>query len=539
MKSPRRKFLKRESLLMASAGAALTVPFELAATTPAPAPATTAAPASSAPIAETTYGKLRGRTEGGIHVFRGVHYGADTSGKNRFMPPQKPAAWTDVRDALTWGHVAPQPLESGNYDYSRGVQWYVKPGGTGEDCLVLNIWTPALKDGGKRAVMFSIHGGGFTNGASSNPVFDGHALAHRGNVVVVTINHRLGALGYLHLGDLAPEFAQSSVAGMMDIVLALQWVHDNIGNFGGDPGKVMIFGQSGGGAKVCHLMAMPSAKGLFHRAGVESGAAIRSGTHDRATRNTERMLTQLGLPKSRFHEMQDVPFEMLVGAGAASGAQFGPMVDGTVVPRDPFDPDAPAISADVPLIAGSNLNDFIMGRTDFSIDEATAQEELKKTLGDDTARIWNAYRAADPKSTPPQLEARISNDHLVRANTRTIIERKAALGKAPGFLYLVTWAAPYMGGRYGAVHGTEVPLVFRNPERWPLTADAPDGRAMAERVSECFVAFAKMGNPSTAELPWPAYNPDTKPTMLFDNPGGAKNDPDHDLLALLPKSNTP
>jgi para-nitrobenzyl esterase len=520
MKSTRRTFLKESSLPLA-------VPFALTGARSAPA----------APVAGTTYGKLRGRTEDGIHVFRGVPYGADTSGRNRFMPPRKPAAWKDVRDAVAWGHLAPQPLANANYDYTRAVEWANKPGGTGEDCLVLNIWTPALKDGGKRAVMFSIHGGGFTTGTSHNPVFDGRALARMGDVVVVTINHRLGALGYLHLGDLAPEFAQSGVAGMMDIVAALEWAHDNIENFGGDPGKVMIFGQSGGGSKVCHLMAMPSAKGLFHRAAIQSGAAIRSGTRENAARNAERVLAQLGLPKARFRELQEAPYEMIVGAQAAVGGQVGPLVDGTVVPRDPFNPDAPAVSADVPLMGGSNLHDSGLNRTDFSIDDAAAQEQLKSTLGSDTARVWSAYRAADAKATAPQLLARISSDRGVRANTRTVIERKAALGKAPGFLYLLRWPAPFMDGRYGSVHGTDVPLIFHNPELWPLTAGAKDGRIMADRMAGAFIAFAKTGKPSTPELPWPAYDPNTKPTMVFDTQSGAKNDPDRDLLALLPPGN--
>ena len=527
MKSPRRTFLKESSLLIAGARAALTIPFALTAARSAPA----------APVADTTYGKLRGRTEDGIHVFRGVPYGADTSGKNRFMPPRKPEAWKDVRDAVAWGHVAPQPFANGNYDYTRAVHWADKPGGTGEDCLVLNIWTPALKDGGKRAVMFSIHGGGFTTGTSHNPVFDGRALARMGNVVVVTINHRLGALGYLHLGDLSPEFAQSGVAGMMDIVAALQWVHDQIENFGGDPGKVMIFGQSGGGSKVCHLMAMPSAKGLFHRAAIQSGAAIRSGTRENAARNAERVLAQLGLPKAPFRELQEAPYEMIVGAQAAAGGQVGPIVDGAVVPRDPFNPDAPAVSADVPLMGGSNLHDSGLNRTDFSIDDTAAQEQLKSTLGNDTARVWSAYRTADPTATAPQLLARISSDRGVRASTRTVIERKAALGKAPGFLYLLRWPAPFMDGRYGSVHGTDVPLIFHNPDLWPLTAGAKDGRLMADRMAGAFIAFAKTGNPSTPDMPWAAYDPGIKQTMVFDTQSGSQNNPDGDLLALMPPGN--
>jgi para-nitrobenzyl esterase len=526
MTSDRRTFLRNSSLLMAGARASVAVPFVV----------TAARSAAPSPVADTTCGKLRGRTEEGVHVFRGVPYGADTSGKNRFMPPQKPAAWKNVRDAVEWGHVAPQGLAGSNYDYTHSVQWAIKPGGTSEDCLVLNVWTPALKDGGKRPVMFSIHGGGFTSGTSHNPVFNGTALARMG-AVVVTINHRLGSLGYLYLGDMAPEFAQSGVVGMMDIVLALEWVRDNIEAFGGDPSRVMIFGQSGGGSKVCHLMAMPSAKGLFHRAAIQSGAATRSGTRENAARSTERLMAQLSLPKNRFRELQQMPFEFLIGAqGSVTGAQFSPMVDGTVVPRDPFQPDAPAVSADVPMLGGSNLEDGNSNRTDFSITDAAAQEQLKTTLGENTAKIWAAYRADSPRSTAARLTARISSDRGIRANTRTVIERKAALGKAPAFLYLLRWPAPFMDSRYGSVHGTDVPLIFHNPELWPLTAGSPEGKVLADAMAGAFFAFAKTGNPSTPALPWPAYTPATKPTMQFDTKSSAANDPDHTLLAMLPPS---
>lgn len=525
--SSRRTFLKQNSLVAAGAWATLSSPFAIKAVE--------AAPTATSPIASTTNGKLRGRTVDGIHVFRGIPYGADTAGKNRFMPPQKPASWTGTRDAIEWGHVAPQPLPSSNYDYTNACQWGTQPGGKGEDCLVLNVYTPALNDGGKRAVMFSIHGGGYTSGTSHNPVFDGHALAHRGNVVVVTVNHRLGALGFTNLAEFAPEFAQSGVVGMMDLVMALQWVHDNIESFGGDPKRVLIFGQSGGGGKVCHLMAMPSAKGLFSRAAAQSGASLRSGTRENSQKSAERLLTQLNLTKSRFNVLQEAPFEMLIGAQAVSGAQFGPIVDGTVIPRDPFDPDAPAISTDVPMMAGSNLQDSNLSRTDFSIDDAAAQAQLKTSMGDDAAKVWAAYREADPKATAANLFARISSDQGIRANTRMVVERKAALGRAPSFLYLLTWQAPFMGGRYGSVHGTDVPLIFHNPELWPLTAGSPENQIMADHMADAFIAFAKNGSPGTKNLPWVPYDPGTKPTMIFDVQSGVKNDPHHDLLAVLPQ----
>ena len=522
--SSRRTFLKQNAFI---AGASLVGA--------APFVSTPARSEPAAPITDTTYGKLRGRAANGVHIFRGVPYGADTSGKNRFMPPQKPAGWQGTRDAVEWGHIAPQPFSSGNWDYANAVQWSVLPGGEGEDCLVLNIYTPALKDGGKRAVMFSIHGGGYTTGTSHNPVFDGSALAKGADVVVVTVNHRLGALGYLDLSEFAPEFAQSSVVGLMDLVAALEWVRDNIENFGGDPGRVMIFGQSGGGSKVCHLMAMPSAKGLFHRGAVESGAALRTGTRENATKSAEQVLTQLNLPKSRFHELLEMPWQIITGAQGASKANFGPIADGTIVPRNPFDPDAPAVSADVPLMAGSNLNDANLSRTDFSIDDAAAQEQLKNMLGADTAKIWSAYREAEPKASAANVYARIASDRGIRASTRTLIERKAAQGGAPGFLYVLKWPAPFMDGRYGSVHGTDVPLIFHNPELWPLTAGSPENVSLTEAMSGAFVAFAKTGNPSTPKVTWQAYHPSTKPTMIFNVQSGTQNDPDRDLLALLPQ----
>ena len=225
---------------------------------------------------------------------------------------------------------------------------------------------------------------------------------------------------------------------------------------------------------------------------------------------------------------------MIVGAQTAAGANFGPFLDGAVVPRDPFDPDAPQTSADVPLMAGSNLHDSMLNRTDFSLDEVAAQEQLKTMMGTDSGRVWTAYRAADARATPAQLLARITSDQGTRATTTTLIERKAALGKAPAYLYLLTWPAPYMDGRYGSVHGTDVPLIFHNPELWPLTAGSRESSSVADSMADAFIAFAKTGAPGTSTLPWTAYNPSSKPTMIFDVKSGVQDDPDHDLLSLLP-----
>ncbi len=469
----------------------------------------------------------------GIHVFRGLPYGGDTSGKNRFMRPTKPEPWTGVHDAIEWGHVAPQPPASGNIDYTRIVAWMEKPGGESEDCLVLNVYTPGLEDGAKRPVMFSIHGGGFTSGTSGNPAFNGVPLARFGDVVVVTINHRLGSLGYMHLGDLAPEFGVSGVVGMLDCVAALEWVRDNIERFGGDPNNVMIFGQSGGGGKVSHLMVMPEAKGLFHRAAVESGARVRTGSREYANSLTDKMLAQIGIDKSRMLELQEIPLEMMIGAQAATGERFGPFLDGNVVPSHPFDPKAPEISADVPLIIGTNLHDWAFAGSNFDLDEAGLRKEATAMFGDDGAKILAAYRADDPETSPYLLLARMATDSGVRKHSIIQAQRKAALGAAPAYMYLFTWPSVPFDGKFGSVHGTEVPLFFHNVNAWPITGTGEEAVTLADSLASAFVSFARTGKPAIPGAPeWPAYRPEGRSTMILDVECRVENDPHGELLAL-------
>jgi para-nitrobenzyl esterase len=482
-----------------------------------------------APVAETKYGNVRGETTDGISAFRGIPYGGDTSGKNRFTAPTKPASWKGVREATQWGHVAPQPAGN-NSDYTKMVDWLNRPGGDSEDCLVLNVWTPGLKSG-KRPVLFSIHGGGFTSGTSGNPVFDGHPLAKAYNVVVVTINHRLGALGYLHLGDISPEFPVSGVAGMLDCAAALAWVRDNIAQFGGDPGNVMIFGQSGGGSKVSHLMVMPAAKGLFHRAAMESGVAIRTGSRDNATRTAERILGQLGIEKADVRKLQDIPFEKIIQAQAG---QLGPILDGAVIPRQPFDPTAPEISADVPILVGTCLHDNALNITNFALTEDEMKTQAKASFGENAERIVSAYRAADPKLSPCLLLARMNTDRGLRRNSITVAERKTAAGHAPAFMFRLDWPSVPYGGKFGAVHGTDVPLVFDNVNAWPITGTGPEARALAGKISSAWVAFAKTGKPNTSGLPkWPVFTAESRATMIFDNNTRVENDPGRELMALF------
>jgi para-nitrobenzyl esterase len=484
---------------------------------------------------DTCYGRLRGVDKQGIKVFKGIHYGGSTAGKGRFMPPLKPASWTGVRDALEFGPVAPQPRSDAGA-YARLIGWDNHPGGMSEDCLVLNVWTPAL-DGARRPVMLSIHGGGFTSGSGSTPGYSGEPLARAGDVVVVTVNHRLGVLGCLHLGDLgAPaELAQSSLVGMLDLVAALEWVRDNIERFGGDAGNVTIFGQSGGGAKTTVLMALPAARGLFHRAGVQSGSALRMSERKNATRSAEALLAHLGIERSRSAELQEVPVEKLIAAQVAIGAQdrrnaFWPVVDGKELPRHPFDPRAPEISADVPMIIGTTLDDAGMRTGD--VDEARLRSWAGTRFGERAEKILSAYQRHYPATRPNLIQARILTDLGGRRSASTQAARKAALGRAPAYLYLFTWPTPALGGRLGAVHGVDVGMTFNNA-RGAMGGDTPEAHALAKRFSDAWIAFARTGNPNHPGIPeWPAYAAETRPTMIFDNEIVMRHDPLRELRLL-------
>lgn len=524
----RRRFIKQSSLLLAGS-----------AVLPLLSSNGRASGRGAEVVVETAAGKIRGTTIDGIKVFKGVPYGGSTAGKNRFMPPTKPKPWAGIRDCLELGHIAPQPAPAGRIDYVRLIDWMNQPGGQSEDCLVLNVWTPAIKDGGKRPVLVSLHGGGFTSGSGGHSGFNGQPLASFGNVVVVTINHRLGCLGYLHLADLGapPEFAQAGVAGMLDCVAALAWVHDHIESFGGDPGNVMIFGQSGGGAKTATLLAMPAAKGLFHRAAIQSGSALRLTPRETATRSAQRLLDQLGLDKTRISELQNIPVEMLMAAQTTLGAQtpaagFAPVVDGSAIPRHPFDPTAPDVSADIPIIVSTTLDDAALGLTNFDLDEAGLKSLLKSMVGDKADQVLGTYRRLYPNAPPYLIQARILTDRGGRRAANTLAERKAALHKAPVYQYLFSWPSPGEGRKFGAVHGIDVSLVFHNAHG-PITGTGPEARMLADKMAAAWVAFAKTGNPNAAELPpWPAFTPETRATMIFDQQCRVENDPLRELRML-------
>lgn len=480
--------------------------------------------------ADTQYGKIQGMSNAGIKEFKGVPYGASTAGKNRYMPPQKPAAWTGVRECLAYGQISPQTISPPTSDYAQLIQWDLHYGtGMGEDVLTLNIWTPALKDGAKRAVLVSFHGGGFATGSGNGPQYDGTQLARLGDVVVVTVNHRLASLGYLHLADLgAPaEFAHAGVVGMMDLVASLEWVRDNIENFGGDPSKVMIFGQSGGGAKTSTMLAIPSAKGLFHAAGIQSGSTIRSATREQATKSAEMLLAKLGIDKGNIAAIQKVPWQHILEAQTSlAGAAFTPVVDGTILPHHPFDPTAPPESADVPVIISNTLEDAALRLTNFDLTEEGLRTMMNQRYGAKAEEMLAMYRNRYPDKSPFLIQAQIDTDSTSRRSATLQAERKASLGKAPAYMYLWTFASTGFGGKFGAVHGTDVSATFNNYRDGVGGTGSEEERALWARFATTWVTMAKNANPNNSKIPnWPGYDAEKRPTMLFDKEIRVENDP--------------
>jgi para-nitrobenzyl esterase len=527
--SSRRGFLKGLSLAVAAVAASPSIVKNAFAQASAPSSATgqTTANTQLFHVVETTYGKVQGIATAGIKEFKGIPYGATTGGKNRFMPPKKPASWTGVRECFAHGQCCPQTLSNLKSEYGMMIQWDQHSGGMGEDCLVVNVWTPGVNDNGKRAVLVSFHGGGYTTGSGNAPGFDGAQLALFGDVVVVTVNHRLASYGYTHLADLGapPEFAYAGVTGIMDLVASLQWVHDNIANFGGDPGRVMIFGQSGGGAKTSTILATPSAKGLFHRAAVQSGSSLRLTTREAATKTAEQLLAKLEIPKTRIADIQKISWQHLLEAQTGITG-FSPVMDGTVLPHHQFDPVAPPESADVPMIISTTLEDAALSLTNFNVDEAGLKSVLSQRYADKADAILALYKQRYPQKSPFLLQAQAFTDSGFRRSAITQAERKAALGKAPAYMYLWSWVSPGHGGKFGAVHGTDVSASFHNIRDNIVGVGNTIGKVMCDRLASAWVAFAKTGDPNNPMIPkWPAYDAATRATMVFDTDTRAENDP--------------
>lgn len=494
------------------------------------------APPQLGPIVETVHGKVRGHVVGGIHTFRGLRYGASTGGANRFRPPQPPEPWTGVRQGwiAAGGYTAPQIMSPPAPPLAAFAKTEMT---VSEDCLWLNLFTPALT--GKRPVMLWVHGGGYNIESGTAPIYDGTNLARLGDVVVMTVNHRLGPFGHLYLADLlGPDYADSGNAGTLDLIAALTWIRDNIAAFGGDPGNVTVFGQSGGGGKIAALMVSPQAKGLFHKLIVQSGATLRLGTLDRSRAAANRALEVLGLTPATARQILTVPMERLLapappGQGGPGGALIsggGPVVDGRVIPRHPFDPDAPEMSAHVPLLIGSNRTEMTLigaAPATFALDEAGLRARLAPQLDNRLEPAIAAFRANRPKASPSDLYFEIVTWLRTTRDTLDVAELRAARGGAPTYLYQFTWPTPVEGGRYRTPHYLELPFVFNNLRgAESLVGDGPELQPMADRFGLLWTSFARTGVPSAPRTPaWPAFTLDGHETMMIDTAPRLVRDP--------------
>lgn len=492
--------------------------------------------AGDGPVVDTAAGKIRGLVIEKVYAFKGVPYGASTAGAGRFMPPQKPQPWTDIKDCTQIGHRSPQ--QPGILEPLPEVGAMDRQNPMGEDCLVVNVWTNGLKGGRKRPVMVWLHGGGYSSGSGDYIMYDGANLARKRDVVVVTVNHRLNVFGYLYLADIGgPKYADASNAGHRDIVQALEWVRDNIANFGGDPGNVTIFGQSGGGGKVATLMAMPPAKGLFHRAVCESGASIRGVSRANATKTAEAILAKLNLKHDELDQLQNMPFDKLtaaIGSGGfgGGGMALAPVVDGKTLTHDPFDPGAPEESATVPLLIGTveeEIN-FFPGTPLDPIDDAELHKRVKQSTRADDATVDNliaVYKKGRPDKSNVEVFQMIASDASFSKQVHTEADRKVAQAKAPVYKYYFTWQSKAREGKLRSYHTLEIPFVFENvDEAEKMTGPGADRHALSDKMSAAWAAFARTGNPNVKGLPhWPAFTADQRATMIFNDECKLVNDP--------------
>lgn len=477
---------------------------------------------------QTSNGPVRGYREDGLQLFKGLRYGAPPTGAARFKPPQRPQPWTGVADAVAYGAPAIQSgLAPGERRTSAGDPPAPDEPASSEDCLFLNVWTPGL-DTAKRPVMVWLHGGGFANGSGGAAMYDGGNLARRGDVVTVTVNHRLNVFGYLHLGEVfGADYAQSGVAGMLDIVQALEWVRDNIAAFGGDPGAVTIFGESGGGWKVSLLMAMPAARGLFHRAIVQSGPGLTGKPVAEADITARALLKALKVetPEALAALPTEVISKTSVDLGGEVMRLYTPVVDGTALPRDPFAPDASPLNADVPVLIGTNKDEntlFMIAHPRFGeFTDEDVTKQAKAAVGDRAGALVGALRDAYPDYSPTHLASAVGTAAGMWGGSITLAERKAAQKAAPVYMYMLAWETPVSRGRLRCPHALEIPLVFDNVERARnFVGRGDEPQALAEQMAPAWLAFARTGDPG-----WPAYDPQSRTTRVFDVESKLVDDP--------------
>ena len=502
---------------------------------------------SSVAVAQTANGKVAGYIQDGVTIFKGIPYAK----ANRFEAPVQADSWEGIRSCRQYGPVSPQGARSGwaNDEIAFAFNW--NDGVQGEDCLRLNVWTPAL-DSRKRPVMVWLHGGGYSAGSGQElPSYDGTSLAFAEDVVVVSINHRLNVLGFLDLSAYGETYAKSANAGLLDIVASLKWVRDNIAAFGGDPSNVTIFGQSGGGGKVTTLLATPCAKGLFHKAIVQSGSMLRTMESKYSRKIGIATVRNLGLDASSIDKISEVPYGELLAAGEKAIAQvkaeadrdgvasfiFGwaPTVDGAVLPSQPFDPQAPAISADIPMIIGTTRHEFSMTTYVPALRNAGREEVigiLKGRYGEGTERFLELFAKAYPGSKPADM---LDADFVFRPSAIEQALRKSLQGAAPVYMYMFNWESPVLDGILRSTHCMEIPFVFNNADRHAsMTGGGAQAMELASKMSHCWAEFARCGKPSAEGLPeWEPFEAEKRAVMFFDNTCKMSYSHDKELMDFI------
>lgn len=499
---------------------------------------------SSSAVVDTDCGKVAGYIRNGIHIYKGVPYAK----AERFMAPVEADHWDGIRSCRHFGPTAPQAPRAGygNDEIAFAFDW--DDGYTGEDCQRLNIWTPGINDNKKRPVMVWLHGGGYSAGSGQEqPGYDGANLASKGDVVVVTLNHRLNVLGFLDLSAFGDKYADSGNAGMLDIIAALKWINNNISGFGGDPSNVTIFGQSGGGGKVTTLTASPAATGLFHKAIVQSGSVRGAMTRDNSRRIGMAVLDELGLSPAQIDSLATVPYDRLLAAGDRAVARvkkeyerehgtanimFGwsPVVDGRMLPEHPYINGAPACSKDVPMIIGTTINEFAPSVYVPQLRNLTmeqARDMVKAQYGDMAEEYIATFEKTYPDYKPNDL---IDTDFIFRPTAVKQADLKAQAGGAPVWMYIFAWQSPVLDGALRATHCMEIPFVFNNADvHASMTGGTPEAMALADAMSTAWINFARTGNPGTE---WPAYTVEDGATIWWDNDTEIKHNHDRDLLKL-------
>jgi len=503
-------------------------------------------------IANTTYGKVQGFILRDIYNFRGIPYGASTAGKNRFMPPQKPEAWTNVRPTVFWGNSAPQDFYDRSAESFGAFVDHWNYDEVGEDCLRLNVWTPALADGKKRPVLVWLHGGGYSRGNGiEQDGYDGENFSRYGDVVFVSINHRLGAIGFSDLSSVGGEkYKNSGNVGLLDIVASLEWVRDNIANFGGDPANVTIAGQSGGGGKVCNVAAMPSAKNLINKGVSLSGSAITAIPQSYSQKLGEYIVKEAGLKPSEIDQLQELPWNEYMDitnralkkftnentAPMPRRGGFGPVADGINLPVGTYFADQSFGSSDIPMLFCSTFHEWNPNRTDASLENITKEgvvEKLKPNYGDNAQAIVDAYGKNFPDKRPIELWA------LITSNRKQIVDAANAklTQTSPVYMAWFGWESPLFDHRMRSFHCLDISFWFRNTDlMFTHTGGGERPRNLANKMSDAMLSFMRTGNPNCKALPeWPIYTAEEGATMILNDECAVKNDPDREARASITK----